>query len=92
MVRKQHGTGENQGTKRSGRIVADGPVGLNADSCELPDSNLIIRKGARAPVDIVVAAEAGKITVDGVESQLKACDLDRAADPLYAQVLEGVFF
>ncbi len=73
-------------------IVADGPVGLNADSCELPDSNLIIRKGARAPVDIVVAAEAGKITVDGVESQLKACDLDRAADPLYAQVLEGVFF
>lgn len=76
-------------------IVVDGPVKLNPDACEFPDAKFIIKKNASSPTptEISVASAAGKITIDGVgENELKACDLNRAADPLFARVLEGVYF
>jgi hypothetical protein len=78
---------------RDYEFSADGPVRLNPDVCELPDVNLLIKKGSKEPTEVSVASQAGKITIEGVgESQLKACDLTRAADPLFAQVHEGLFF
>lgn len=76
-------------------IEFQGAVRLPADACELPEANLVIKKGSvDEPVEVMVASRAGKIGIEatGAESELKACDLTRAADPVYARVLEGLYF
>ncbi len=92
----------DRGASRSNPVViqlrdyefsTDGRVKLNTDVCELPDVNLLIKKGSKEPTEVSVASQAGKISIEGIgESQLKACDLNRAADPFFAQVHEGLFF
>lgn len=78
-------------------IAVAGPVKLSADACQLPDAKFVIKKGLATPesvpLETVVASVGGKVSIEGgAEAELKACEINRAADPLYAQVLESLYF